>query len=282
MRRILLFAVLSSFVTLSYAQKAPAPAKDSTPIGKPKSVTIYPARLVFNLDRGGTRSEAITVSNTTASKFQLALEFQDWTRDTLGNHIYTPAGASKQSCAGWVTFDKPFLEMEPGQTTTVTVTMKVPDTEEAIAEMKWTMLVFSAVSEKKAPTKGAIFEAKVASKYGIGVHVYQTPPNVTNKEVKMLSFNELPGSKNTYRIACKNVGGTQLTGKFSIELSDTQTGAKTALEPKSIPLFPQQSRYVDFSLPANLPKGKYTAIALIDASDDDVPIEAAQREIEVK
>ena len=73
-----------------------------------------------------------------------------------------------------------------------------------------------------------------------------------------------------------------MNGKFSIELSSAETGAKTALGPKLIPLFPQQDRYVDFTLPADLAKGKYTALAVIDAEDDDVPVEASQKEIIVK
>ena len=280
MKRAILFVLLALVATAVRAQQPDAPAEGEAKQQR-KSIVIYPAKLSFELDKGGSKSQTINISNTTNNKFQLQLEFMDWTRDTIGKHIYLPAGLSRQSCAKWLSFDKPFVELGPGQSTTVTVTLKVPDTEEAISEMKWTMLVFKTVNENKVPDKDAKWSTRINQVVGLGVHIYQTPPNVTNKELKMTSFSQVPG-KNVYRIACKNLGGVQKYGKFSIELSDNETGSKTALQPQTIPLFPQQNRYVDFNLPSNLPKGKYTATALIDAGDDDVPIEAAQKEIDIK
>jgi len=279
MKKALLLTLLSCLSMPLFAQQS-APKDES---GKPKkqTVLIFPAKLSFKLDRGGSASKSVTIQNTTTSKFQLELVFVDWIRDTLGEHAYADPGTVKQSCAPWVTFDKPFVELSPGQSTNITVTMKVPDTEEAVSEMKWTMLVLRTVSEKKAPTKIGKVGASVDQSVGLGVHIYQTPPNITNREIKMLSFSEIPG-KNVYRVDCKNLGGVQLLTKFSLELSSNETGAKTALEPRMIPLFPKQERYVDFELPSNLPKGKYTAIALIDAGEDDIPIEAAQKEIIIK
>ncbi len=257
-------------------QKSPLPAS-----AEHDNISVFPATLSFNLDKGGTSSQAITIKNTTKDKYQLALEFMDWTRDTVGQHIYGPPGSSRQSCAAWVSFDKPFVELASGESANVTVTMKVPDNEAAISEMKWTMLIVKTVTEKIAPSRSAKVETIINKTLGIGVHIYQTPPNVTNKEIKMLAFSELP-AKNSYRVSCRNVGGTQMFCKFSIELSSNETGKKTTLESKVVPLFPQQDRFVDFTIPEGLPQGKYTAIALIDANDDDVTIEAAQKVITVR
>jgi hypothetical protein len=67
-----------------------------------------------------------------------------------------------------------------------------------------------------------------------------------------------------------------------LELSSSETGERVSLDPQVVPMFPKQERYVDFTLPSTLPKGKYTAIALVDANDDEVPVEAAEKEIIVK
>ena len=244
-------------------------------------IAVSPAKLSFNLDKGQTAKKTVTINNGTKNKQNLVVQFMDWSRDTMGEHSYYPPGSSQHSCAPWVTFDKPLIELNPGQSTEVVVTMKVPDDPEAVKEMKWTMLVLKAVSDKVIPQKGKILGAQIEQQLGLGVHVYQVPPNITSKELKMISFTELPG-KNAYRVVCKNVGGLQLYGKFSLELASSETGAKTALKPQTVPLFPQQDRYVDFIIPATVPKGKYTAVAMIDANDDDVPIEAAQKEIVIK
>jgi hypothetical protein len=45
-------------------------------------------------------------------------------------------------------------------------------------------------------------------------------------------------------------------------------------------MFPEQVRYIDFSLPQQLAKGKYTLTGIIDAGND-VPLEAGQLTIEI-
>ena len=144
------------------------------------------------------------------------------------------------------------------------------------------MLVVKSAQDKYVPT-GAMpkTSAQIEKNMGVGVHIYQAPLSVTTKELKMISFGPLATRKNTFRVVCKNLGALQIYGKFSLELSSA-TGEKTSLESQTVPMFPQQNRYVDFVVPATLPKGKYTAVALIDAGDDDVPVEAAQKEITIQ
>ena len=277
---LLLAALL---VTTAQAQNAPNPPAKQTasPTGQ-KGLTVFPARIVFNVDKGGTASKTINVANYTDKPYQLSVDFRDWIRDTVGKHVYTSKENSPQSCASWLSFDKSLLELKPGESTDLTVTIKVPNEDAAVEEMKWTMLVVRTVTENRPPSTGAKVQTNIETVYGIGVHVLQTPPNIANKELKMLSFTELPGDGRSYRVTCKNIGGVEINAKFSIELASAETGVKRTLEPQPIPMFPRQNRYVDFTLPADLPKGTYTAVALVDAEDDNVPIEAAEKQIVVK
>lgn len=275
---LILFLQLTALCCSAQDGLAPAPAAAAPQMAK--NIAVTPATLSFNLDKGGKSSQSVTIRNGSETKQQLSLDFVDWSRDTVGRHVHLAPGTSAQSCASWITLDRPFVELEPGQSTTVTITMSVPDNEPAVAEMKWTMLLVKIIREKIAPAKDAKTQAMINTNMGMGIHIYQTPPNVTNKEVKMLAFTAL-SEKNSYRISCKNVGGVQLSCKFYLELASNTTGEKTKLESKIVPLFPQQNRFVDFALPAGLAKGKYTAVAMIDANDDDVPIEAAEKEITV-
>jgi hypothetical protein len=277
------FLLAALLNTAAQAQNAPdSTAKQPVNTTKQKGLTVFPARIVFNVDKGGTASKTINVSNYTEKTYQLSIEFRDWIRDTVGKHIYTSKGNSPQSCASWLRFDKSLLELKPGENTDLIVTLDVPDEDSAVEEMKWTMLVVRTVSEKRPPSLGAKVQTNIETIFGIGVHVLQTPPNIRNKELKMLSFSELPGDGRSYRVTCKNIGGVEINARFSIELASAETGFKRTLEPQPIPMFPRQNRYVDFVLPADIPKGTYTAIALVDAEDDNVPIEAAEKQIIVK
>ena len=97
----------------------------------------------------------------------------------------------------------------------------------------------------------------------------------------MLSFKSIPGSKNNYQILCRNSGQTELECKSYIELSELKTGKKTTLGPVIFPIFPEQKRYTSFTLPPDMEKGKYTVLAVVDAGEDDIPIQASEAIIDV-
>lgn len=248
--------------------------------GPSMGISAAPARLLFKLDRGKIEVKPLTITNGTDRKQTIVLSFMDWSRDTVGEHTYLGPGKSRHSCANWVSFDRPSLELEPGSKAVINVTMKVPDSAEAVSEMKWTMLILQNVAEKSVPTKGKIMGAQVKQSLALGVHITQVPPAVTNKEMKMISFEEVPG-RGLYRVICKNIGGVELYAKCTLELS-SENGVKKSYELQQVPLFPDQERYMDFPIPKDMPKGKVTAVALVDANDDDIPIEAAQKEFVIK
>lgn len=246
-----------------------------------RGISVLPATLSFQAGQGMTDKKTVTVTNNTADTFQININTMDWERDSLGVHVYLPGGTSKHSCFSWVSYDKNFLVLPPGSSEVVTVTMTVPDSAEAVSEMKWSMMVVGTGEEKMAPQKVGKLNVSINKKTGFGIHIYQTPPSLHNKEIKMLAFSKAPKG-DSYRITCQNTGGLQVRGTFTIELGSMETGEKITLGPQDIPMFPGQRRLVDFQLPKDLPKGKYSAVALIDVGDDDVPLEAAELEVEVK
>jgi hypothetical protein len=278
MKKLALLILLLPLTLSALAQAKPASDDKSAMAG----IVVTPARIAFQLERNTVGKKSITIKNLTQKKQQMAVELMDWYRDTVGEHQYFPAGTLPYSCAKWLTIDKPLMVLEPGQSTDLVVTMAVPDSAAATSQMKWAMVVIKSLQDKRIPRANTgIYDAQVDKTLGIGVHIYEIPSSITTKELKMVSFAPKAGEKNVYRVVCKNVGGLQLYGKFTVELTSS-TGQKTAIDAQTVPMFPGQTRYVDFILPATLPKGKYTAIALIDANDDEVPIEAAQKEITIQ
>jgi hypothetical protein len=278
MRQIFLSLIFFTTAVYSYCQTKPN-GKDSTN-NKPKAgIAIDRATVDFNLNSGQTGTTKITVTNTTKSKVQMNVYLNDWLRDTVGAHTYLNPGTISHSCSKWISLDKTFLEINPGQSMDVNIKMQVPDSLSATKEMKWSMLFIETVHEKPAPgTKGITTGVTIDMRYGI--HIYQTPPNLSNKDLKMLSFGALPNSKNKYRMVCQNTGEMQLECQSYLELLSMSDGKKTKVATRNFPLFPEQKRYVDFTLPDTLPKGKYTVTAVLDGGSD-IPLEAAQVTIEI-
>jgi hypothetical protein len=245
-----------------------------------QNLGVHPTTLEFKLAGGQTESQAIHLSNSSPKKVQFRLYLNDWLRDSVGGHFYTDPNTLPHSCSRWVTVDKNFVELEPGKSTDVTVRLALPDSATVSDEMKWSMLFIETVEEQKA-VQGKGAQAAVKNLLRIGVHIYQTPPSLVEKSVKVYDLKPVPKVNNVFQVSCENTGKVMVDCRSYIELAALSDGKKTKLEPVEFPMFPSQRRYVVFELPKDLPKGKYSALAVLDAGED-VSLEAVETEIEVK
>lgn len=248
---------------------------------KAQNLGVHPTILEFKLAGGQTESQAIHLSNGQDKKVQFRLYLNDWLRDSLGGHQYFRADTLPQSCSRWISLDKNFVELEPGKATDVTVKLSLPDSATVSDQMKWSMLFIETVEEQNAAeSKGT--SAAVRNLLRIGVHVYQTPPTLTEKQIKVLDVAKFPGdTSNVYYVICQNTGKVMVDCRSYIELASLADGKKIKLEAGEFPLFPGQKRYVPFEFPRNLAKGKYSALGVLDAGED-VSLEAVEKEIEIR
>lgn len=266
---LLVICFLSSFCRQTYAQAAD------------EGLFIDPATIDFTLLQGQSSSSKITITNKLKETKQFSVYLNDWLRDSNGKHQYIEAGQHARSCANWLTLDKVFMELAPGETGVINVKMTLPDSVEAARQMRWSMIFVESVEEKKVPAKADGVITSIKTKFRVGVHVYQTPPTKVNKEVRMISFQAVEQTADSvYRIECQNTGDIQVRCKSQLELSNLTDGTTIVLDPIQFPLFPEQKRNIDFVLPKSLPKGKYTLLATVDAGED-IPLEAAQKVIEI-
>lgn len=247
---------------------------------KAQNVGAYPTTLDFRLGGGLSESQVINISNTSGKKVQFKLYLNDWVRDSMGGHIYYRADTLSRSCSKWVALSDNFVELESGQVKQVTVKLSMPADAEATKEMKWAMLFIETVKEANA-TNDKTTQASVNNLLRIGVHIYQTPPALTNKEVKVYDLKPSPEGLNIYNLICQNTGDVMLECKSYLELAAISDGSKTKLDPIEFPMFPGQKRYVSFELPKNMAKGKYSVLGVVDGGED-MSLEAIESQLEVK
>lgn len=185
-----------------------------------------------------------------------------------------------RSCARWVSLSSNFIELQPGQSTQLSVKMQLPDSPEITKKMKWAMLFIETVEEaNSANNKQA--QATVRNLLRIGVHIYQTPPTATEKSIKAIDLKPAKDLANTYQLACENTGDVMIEAKSYLELASLKDGSKTKLDPIEFPIFPEQRRLITFELPKNLAQGKYSVLAVVDGGED-MSLEAIESEVEVK
>ena len=247
----------------------------------PKGIAVRPVTIDFSASPGQTQVTRISITNALAVKKQFVVYVADWQRDTVGAHVYTEPGNDPRSCASWLDADKSFFELEPGQTEELNVKITPPALDSVqFNQMRWCMLFIETTQENMLKDTTGV-TTTITSRFRVGVHIYQTPQEVTGKEIRLLQLETLPDAKNKYRIVCQNTGATQLQCVSYLELSSLTDGSRTKLPVLEFPIFPEQKRYLDFQIPDNTPKGKYTLTGIIDAGED-VPLEAAQLTIEIK
>lgn len=245
-----------------------------------KGIVVKPAVLEFSAALGSMQTKKIFITNNLPQPSQFTIYTNDWLRDTLGGHVYTDPSLGPRSCATWVRPEKDFVELQPGESKSIEINLKYPADAGLSDNMRWCMLFVETTKEKMInDTKG--FRTTISNHFRVGVHIYQTPPGVTTKEIQLEKISLLSSDSNSYRIICKNKGGVQLQCSSYLELSSLADGSSMRLPSKDFPIFPDQTRYVDFTLPASLAKGKYTLTGIVDAGID-VPLEAAQLIIEIK
>jgi hypothetical protein len=297
MPRYFLLILLASFLSnSSFAQNSPDSLSAGSGADAPKAagLNVRPVTVSFTLSPGQSATKEITVTNNMSFAKSFKIHFEDWSRDSLGDHVYQHVGSFPHSCARWTTTDKTAFTLEPGKSEKIRVNMSIPDSANIVNEMKWTMMFIGSVREHSfGPLAANKVRTGVEQQFTIGVHVYETPPAVTAASVKLLGFSKVKDKDKDgnekdkvgfYRIICQNTGATQLSANAYIELTRI-TGAKDdkkiKIGPKSFPLFPGQRRIADLEIPKDLPKGKYIAVAAVDCGAD-IPLEAAQGIIDIK
>lgn len=245
-------------------------------------VSINPTILNYNVSAGETSTQTITIINLSETKQAFELTLGDWLRDSLGSHKYLAPGSTKNSCANWVKLDNNIVEVEAKQTREVRITLNAPSDPLQFKDMKWAMLFVQNVTEQAGDKAAAgKVTAKLTEVFRFGIHIYQTPPTVTNKEAKAISLKQDSLDKKVYNFMIANTGGTQLTCKARLELTNIDTGKEIKLEDVEFPVFPGAKRIVQLPLPADIPKGKYSMLALLDY-DTSMPLEAVEQSIEIK
>lgn len=244
---------------------------------------VKPVRIDFHLSKGEQALQSIYITNNFNRPMQFKARVSDWIRDSVGGHEYSDPGTTPRSCAQWVTFGNDVVEIQPGKTKDILVKMKMPDNDSAVQSMRWCLVFLESVTENKVYKPSDSSRAHVNTIFRVGIHILQTPPQLeSQKELQMLSFKAVPGDKGHYQILCLNSGETQLECKSYVELSSLATGKKTTLGPIFFPMFPEQRRYVDFKLPPDIEKGKYSILAVADPGEDDASVQASEDVIEIK
>jgi hypothetical protein len=248
--------------------------------GQAQQFAIQPGTLSYTVEPGKVQTQTVKVSNASDKKLSFQAYVGDWLRDSTGGHAYYRPDTLSRSCASWISLSRNFIEVLPGQTEEILVTLTGPNKEELYKQMKWAMLFVQTVQEQEAPKSGKEVKAQIRETVRVGVHIYQTPAGLINGSAQALNLRPAK-EKNTYEFSVANTGDVQLQCKATLTLTNTATGEETKLERVEFPMFPEGKRVIKFSIPEKTAKGKYSALAVLDIGEDK-ELQAIEKTIEIK
>jgi len=247
-----------------------------------QKIGIQPSILEFHVMPGVTETQVIHISNMSDHKISFEAYLADWLRDSTGAHHYYRPDTLQRSCASWVKLSKYFIEIAPGKSEDLLVRLQGPADTGGFAQMKWAMLFLqSAAEQDSAAQNSKQFNTKIKELLRVGIHIYQTPPTVTRMSAKAVSLQPVPDQKNAYDFYMQNTGQTMLQCKVHLELTNVETGKEIKLDRTEFPVFPEGKRVVRLTISDTVPKGKYSALAILDIGEDSA-LEAIERTIEIK
>lgn len=248
-----------------------------------QSFKVLPASLDFKLSKGESRSEVITVTNTSDKVESFVISTCDFTLDDKGNTVYSEAGSIDCSCAKWMTITPSFIKLNPNEVVKLNVIMKVPEEEE---KTHWGMVVIR--SEKEFTGQAAdkdVVRAGLIITPQIAVKVLQTPPALDYKKLAVDDFKEITNietdSVRTFAVNILNEGDVLTRCKLYLTLSNLETLTEETVEPLDVYLLPEISKEVKIAMPANVKPGSYSLAAILDYGDE-YDLEGMEMEITVE
>jgi len=232
-----------------------------------QDVSVSPAKLYFNNGRGKNKAQFVTIKNNSLNKQTCQISFSGF--ESPGNKGKTQmiaADTDKNSCAKWLIATPSSFDLKAGESKEVSVVLELPNNNEA-KKAKWAVMQLDVSVEKNKNEANQNTGVVLSETMKLVIHIFQTPPNLSISKAEIINFKELKNAGDSARtivLETKNTGETILVCNPYIELNNMMTGEKQNIKTYPFTLLPTANRDVEFVLPGNLKKGKYSLIGVVD------------------
>ena len=240
-----------------------------------QSASVSPSRLYYKVAPGGYKSQTIHVANNGTKPETFKITFANFSAaGNKGKSVVDSSENNSRGCSEWLSASPAFFEIAAGETKDVEILLQVPNTPEA-NNARWAITNIKLARENVGTNeKGEnITGMQIIQSFQFSVHIFQTPPTVTFKEAKVLSFYRDTLSKSdsviTLKMEFKNTGEAILDCASYLDIVNIKTGETTRVKNKAFTLLPGAQREMKFYLPVELPKGEYNVLGVIDYGSNE-------------
>jgi hypothetical protein len=236
---------------------------------------IMPTNIRFNVDPGNIQSRTVEVFNNSNEIQSYQISYQDFELTQEGQPQLMEAGECPHSLHQRIAVDPEKLELAPGETGEIRLTVTVPEGEENSCAAWGMVAVEPYAAPDRQPNEGAGLTSSVA----YSVWLYQNSSE-SHADVDITNF--IVGNKNRNKgvfLKVRNRGEGISVCNVYVEITNLKTGEQILIEDKQYTLLPGSRQTLAFDLEETLPKGSYSAVGKVNYSDQD---ELVATELEFK
>jgi len=271
--------------TAAVEKKVDVPViKDTLP---EMGVSVSPSTMRFRVKPGTLKTMTLKMTNDTKKINSFQVGFQDYGAGDDGTADVPVDKYSMYSLSKYMVVSPTLIELKPRETKVISVTVDIP-AGDSMAISMWTILTLDQVIEREKLEIPSISQNAIGmgikNSFGFGINVFQNPPNmvVNNVEIVGMNFNKKsPTSTNNIFMKAKNAGSGIGYCLYYLELTNLVTGKQTKLKVKQFAIFPGYSKTFNFDLPADIEKGPYSAMAVLDFGNKE-ELQTAELEFTVE
>lgn len=212
------------------------------------------------------QTEVFSVTNEGKDVLQVTLSVQDWDRTETGNNQFYPQGTRPGSCGQAVSAFPAQLLLAPGEMQQVRVNIQNPPVNKAC----WSIIFAQTV-----PAKSANQGRSITYVLRTGVKLYLHPATaqiegaIDSMAVAPTPVNDtVSTTEKSLLVRFANTGGRHMQTQGKIELRDAAGALVKSVVVEEFPTLPGSKRLLMIPLGA-LPKGQYTALAILDFQGPD-------------
>lgn len=240
---------------------------------------VEPPKLTFDEQNGKVAPLRVKLTNTSAVRMVIRASCVDWRRDSLGDKQFFPAGTLPTSCCPYLRTQPETVEMEPGTTREIVVTL-APD-RTLTPELHHGMLMLTQINEREISAAQGV-QVGFIMRVQIGVHLYHMPKGSLTKTMSIdtIAVGSAKEANRQVSIRVNNTGKTNVESQLRVEVTNLITSEEVKLPAIPVNSLPGERIWVKAALPGKLAKGRYLIIAIVD-SGSDVPLQVAEIETEM-
>ncbi len=222
------------------------------------SISVSPIRVEHLVKQGEKGTDVISVTNDGTAPTRLKVSIEDWALTKDGNPMFMKVEDNPYSCAEWIRINPIDFRIGPGQTRNVRYTITVP---KGIEDGGYrAAIIFETVPDVTPGEK----ITRVYIKGRIVTIFYE----VVGKPIPQGHTNSLRGQFRKdgidFFLAIQNTGKVHFRTKGSITVKNSDGERAFNVDIPDVPVLPASEREVKISYDKLVPKGKYTALAVVD------------------